>query len=87
MATRLALIAAFGALGSVLRYLVSLAATPLSVSLARALRSAPETTLPLGTLICNISGSLAIGALGYWLNARNAPEHVRAALIVGLLGG
>lgn len=87
MFARVLLIAAFGALGSVLRYFVSLAAGQLSAALGRALRAAPEITLPLGTLICNVTGSLAIGCLGYWFAQRNSPENVRAALVVGLLGG
>lgn len=87
MAARILLIAAFGAFGSVLRYFVSLAAGQLSAPLGRALRAAPEITLPLGTLLCNVTGSLAIGCLGYWFAQRNSPENVRAALVVGLLGG
>ncbi len=87
MAARMLLIAGFGALGSVLRYFVSLAAGHLSGPLGRMLRVAPEVTLPLGTLICNVTGSLAIGCLGYWFATRNSPENLRAALVVGLLGG
>lgn len=87
MAARLALIAVFGAGGSVLRYLVSIAAVKLNSALGRMLRLGPEVSLPIGTLICNVSGALAIGALGYWLSERSASENARAALLVGLLGG
>jgi Integral membrane protein possibly involved in chromosome condensation len=42
---------------------------------------------PLGTLLCNLIGGLAVGvALAVFL-AQEWPEHVRLFVITGLLGG
>ena len=68
------LVALFGGLGSILRYL-------LSRLLARI---APE--LPFGTLIVNWTGSLLTGVLGGAL-ARRIPGVTLAVLVAGLLGG
>lgn len=68
-------VAAGGALGAVLRYVIS-------DSVDRATRS----SLPWGTLAVNILGSLAVGIL-WSLFDRYAPSPaVRAFLISGLLG-
>jgi CrcB protein len=74
----LLLVGAGGALGSIARYVVGgwvHAALPLS-------------TFPLGTLAVNVSGCLAIGALGGLSDARQlfGPE-LRVFLFIGVLGG
>lgn len=76
------LVAAGGAVGSVLRY----HAGRFVSSLAGA-----ENAFPWGTLAVNIAGSLLMGALVGWF-ARSAPgeaaaETARLLLGVGLLGG
>ena len=73
----LLLVAAGGALGAVLRFLVAGWGQRLTGG-----------TFPTGTLIVNVSGCLAIGYLGAvfagpWL----VRPEVRMALLVGLLGG
>lgn len=66
-----------GALGSILRYM-----------LATATHRIVSTTFPIGTLIVNVLGSIAIGVLYVWLIERfGARPEVRAFLIVGVLGG
>lgn len=78
---RLAWIGIGGAAGSILRYLTSTAAAQLS---ARHFSS----WFPLGTLIVNVLGSLAIGlvmrsaALGWGIS-----DATRLAITAGLLGG
>ena len=65
-----------GGLGSVLRYFVGLKLN--------------QETLPYGTFIVNILGSLLIGLLmGYHLKSANQPltENQIALLIIGILGG
>ena len=43
---------------------------------------------PYGTFIINVTGSLVIGLLAAWFEARaNSPEAIRVALMTGLLGG
>ena len=68
----LVLVAVGGAVGSVLRYLVSLQSV-LWFGLH----------FPWGTLAVNVIGSAAIGALG----ALPLPQEARLLLITGLLGG
>lgn len=87
MLSRMMLIAVFGGLGSMARYGVSLAAQRFDRSLNLWLRLGTNESLPLGTLVCNVAGSFAIGALGAGLVSRGPSEAIRAALIVGLLGG
>jgi CrcB protein len=73
----LALIGLGGALGSIARYLLSLWIQP------------DRTAFPLGTLIVNVTGCLAIGILGalfYGPSYDNRPEY-RAFFLVGILGG
>jgi len=73
---QLILIAAAGALGSVLRYLVSRAAQPLG-----------GITFPAGTLAVNISGALLIGFLAtYLLERSTVSADVRRTVIIGMLG-
>lgn len=70
-------IALAGALGSVCRYLVGLAAV----------RALPAS-LPLGTLIVNVVGAFAIGLAMEILGARGARGgQFQVALTVGFLGG
>jgi len=72
----LAMIAGGGALGSVLRYAVSVGTHRLT-----------GTGFPYGTLAVNVVGSLAMGFAYILLVERSsaAPE-IRALLLVGLLG-
>ncbi len=75
---KLTVIAAFGALGSVLRYL-------LARWVQQFVGSAP---FPNGTLIVNLVGCFAIGLCGaYFLGHREVREEYRLAVMVGLLGG
>lgn len=65
-----------GALGSGLRYLVTLACQPLMRG------------FPLGTLIVNVAGCLFIGLAGFaFIGAAGIRENYRLALIVGVFGG
>src|SRR5262245_30917002 len=67
-----------GAIGSVARYGISLAALPIS------------RTLPWGTIIINVAGSLVIGFFGtLTLSGGKYPvsENVRLFVMVGLCGG
>ncbi|MGH8310242.1 MAG: fluoride efflux transporter CrcB [Steroidobacteraceae bacterium] len=66
-----------GALGSILRY-----------TLSTATHRIVSTTFPIGTLVVNVLGSIAIGVLYVWLIERfGARPELRAFLIVGVLGG
>ena len=70
-------VGAGGAVGSVLRYL-------LSNVVARAMGS----TFPYGTVLVNVIGSFLIGLLYVWMMERvGARPELRAFLIVGVLGG
>ncbi|MGE0129548.1 MAG: fluoride efflux transporter CrcB [Blastocatellales bacterium] len=66
-----------GAVGTGGRYLVSL--------LVYSLVERPN--FPYATLIVNITGSFAIGFLSYLFDAKNVAAELRAALLVGVLGG
>jgi fluoride exporter len=82
---RILLIAAGGAIGSVLRYLLAtFAQHHTSAATARWFGHA----LPIGTLAVNVVGCLLIGVLAA-LFARHAGPHeeYRLALTVGVLGG
>lgn len=71
------LVAAGGAIGSVLRYLVGLAA-------ARSLGPA----FPFGTLTVNLVGGFLIGLVaGVFAMRADAPQELRVFLITGCLGG
>ena len=73
-----ALIALGGALGTVARYIVSIAALPIS------------QTLPWGTILINIAGSFIIGFFGTLTLAQGrfpAPEGARLFVLVGFCGG
>lgn len=70
-------IAAGGAVGSVLRYLLS-----------AGLQQWVGRAFPLGTLVVNVAGCCAIGALCVWLIERGAvAETWRAFWMIGVLGG
>lgn len=73
---KIAWIAAGGALGASLRWL-----------LASAVQARAATTFPFGTLAVNVLGCAAIGALAAWLHAGHPREELRLFLVVGLLGG
>jgi fluoride exporter len=72
MIAQLAWVALGGAAGSVLRYLCS--------------RSLNMLSFPLGTLLVNILGCLAIGLL-WGLFTRHVNEGLRLLLITGFCGG
>ncbi len=67
-----------GALGTLVRYLVSLAALPIS------------GRLPIGTMIINVTGSLLIGFFGTLTLAHGrypASDSVRLFVMIGFCGG
>ncbi len=75
--TKLLIIAAFGAIGSVLRYLVSGWCQRLS-----------ESAFPSGTLAVNLIGCSVIGLSGaFFFGPRIVREEYRLAVMIGLLGG
>ena len=71
------LVAAGGALGSVLRYGASLAA----------MRWLPGRIWPWATLAVNLAGCLAIGWILAGLRESAIPEPVRLFVVTGMLGG
>jgi len=73
---RLLLVCLGGALGTGLRYLVSLAAVRLL---------GPE--FPFGTLIVNLAGAFAIGFVQQLGVVAFVPDNARLFLVVGVLGG
>jgi CrcB protein len=75
---RVLLVGIGGFVGSVLRYWLS--------GVAQA--AAPGSSFPVGTLVVNVVGCVAIGVLSELAEARGflTPER-RALLVVGLLGG
>ncbi len=77
--TRFLLVGLGGALGSMVRYGVGIAAT----------RLLPGAALPWGTLTVNIVGGLLMGLLTGWLAMRGGLEQdgVRVFAAVGVLGG
>ena len=77
--TRFLLVAAGGAIGSVARYGLGLAAG----------RLAPNAGWPLGTFAANVLGGLLMGLLVGWLAFRGGAqqEAVRLFAAVGVLGG
>ncbi len=72
--SNLLLVGAGGFVGSVLRY-----STQLLVY-----RVLPQHTFPIGTLVVNVLGCLAIGFLG---SKAGVTEGARLFLVVGLFGG
>lgn len=77
--TRFLLVGLGGALGSMARYGVGIAAT----------RLLPGAAMPLGTLTVNVVGGLLMGLLTGWLAMRGGLEQdgVRVFAAVGVLGG
>jgi CrcB protein len=75
---RILLIGAGGFAGSILRYWIS----------GLGQQAAPRTAFPLGTLVVNVAGCLAIGLLSELAESRGflSPD-ARALLLVGFLGG
>jgi CrcB protein len=70
-------IAGGGALGSLIRYLVGVAAA-----------QKWGTDFPWGTLIVNVTGSFVIGLFAATFALKYEPSHaVRAFLVVGICGG
>lgn len=65
-------VAAGGAVGSAVRYLVD--------------RAIGERSFPIATLVVNLAGSFVLGLLVGWIGNRVAPG-LRLALFTGLLGG
>ena len=75
---RILLIGFGGFVGSILRYWMS----------GLAQDAAPQSSFPVGTLVVNVVGCLAIGMVSELVETRGflAPD-TRAFLVVGLLGG
>ncbi len=69
-------VGAGGAVGSVLRYL-----------LTGTIQRLAGHGFPAGTVVVNVLGSFAIGLLYVWLVERGGSSGMRALLMVGLLGG
>jgi CrcB protein len=65
-----------GAVGSVLRYAMTIA-----------IQRVTGPGFPWGTVVVNVLGSFAIGLLYVWLVERGENAALRALLMVGLLGG
>ena len=66
-------VAAGGAVGSVLRYVIS--------------DAIDRRSAPWGTVLVNLLGSLALGVLVGWFARRSVDSVVRIAVGVGFLGG
>jgi CrcB protein len=72
------IVMAGGALGTLARYLIGLAALPISQD------------LPWGTIIINIAGSFIIGFFGTMTLAHGrfpVPENLRLFVMIGICGG
>src|SRR5436190_12282889 len=82
MAKMLLFIALGGAAGSVARFLLTLWVQPVKPGL-------PLSTFPVGTLIVNVTGCLAIGILHAIFSGSDSSERpeLRAFLMIGVLGG
>jgi fluoride exporter len=75
---RIILVGVGGFVGSVLRYWMS----------GLAQNAMPTTVFPIGTLVVNVVGCLAIGVISELAEARGfLTPDMRALLVVGLLGG
>jgi CrcB protein len=72
----LASIALFGALGASCRHL-----------LGTWLKGQVDTVLPVGTIVINLGGSFLLGLLTALAVSEQVPEHLRAPLAIGFLGG
>ena len=70
------LVAIGGAVGSLLRFLVSVSCSTLNV------------TYPIATVIVNLLGSVAIGAISGWGGPRGLlTEHLKLLIFTGIMGG
>lgn len=77
MIRNILLVASGGALGSVLRYLIS-----------RWIQLSQSGPFPLGTLAVNITGSLLIGILfGFLTKTETGSEDLRLLMMTGFCGG
>lgn len=74
--SKLLLIAAGGALGTLLRYVVSGLDYKFS-----------NGVFPFSTLVVNLSGSLVIGFLWGLFEQSSAPAYIRMFIFIGILGG
>ncbi len=77
--TRFLIVAAGGAIGSMARYGLGVAAG----------RWAPNAGWPVGTFACNVIGGLLMGLLAGWLSFRGGAQQdsVRLFAAVGVVGG
>ncbi|MEN1728632.1 MAG: fluoride efflux transporter CrcB [Pseudomonadota bacterium] len=72
------LVALGGAMGAMLRYRIAL----------WLLSASEQARFPLGTLLVNVTGCLAVGLLWAWTERIDAgTEALRLAAMIGLLGG
>jgi CrcB protein len=72
---RLSLVAAGGAIGSVLRYLLSRVAQG-------------DATFPIGTFVVNVTGCLVVGVVaGFAFDRSSLSVNARVFLMVGVCGG
>jgi CrcB protein len=71
----LLLVAVGGSLGAAARYLLD-----------RAIATRQAGPFPLGTLVINVTGSVALGALLGWAAGHEVPEEVVALAGTGFLG-
>lgn len=69
-------VAVGGALGAMARY-----------GVGGWIQSLTRSGFPWGTLVINVTGSLALGFLVVWLQATAAAPELRAFLTIGVLGG
>jgi fluoride exporter len=69
----IAAVAAGGALGTLLRYIINLAVLP--------------SGYPYGTIIENTGGSFILGGVTAWFLTKKAPEWVKVGIGTGFCGG
>ena len=74
--TKVILLAAGGALGTMLRY-----------SLSGLTHKFMDSVFPWGTLFVNLAGSFAIGFLWGFFEAENLSSNIRNFIFIGILGG
>ncbi len=73
---KLILLAAGGAIGTLLRY-----------ALSGLTYKVIDSTFPWGTLFVNLSGSLVIGLLWGFVEIESVPSNLRNFVFIGVLGG
>lgn len=69
----IAAVAAGGALGTLLRYIINLSTLP--------------SGYPYGTIIENVAGAFLLGAAAGWFLTKKAPEWLQAGIGAGFCGG